>query len=158
MTIIKSNTDEKLLWLTQYIIGYYNEIGVTITHLKLQKLLYFLYWYSLTNLDSPIIENEFEARVNWPVIRKIYSLYNQYGFNNINKVEVNSPYNFSKKEVSLINKVLEIMAEVDPRQMVARTHAEGTAWSKAREWIPSNIGSNRKLEDENIRKEFLNYI
>jgi uncharacterized phage-associated protein len=48
--------------------------GGPMSHLKLQKLLYYVQAYHLAYFDAPIIDDDFEAWVHGPVSRKIYDI------------------------------------------------------------------------------------
>src|SRR3990167_4770105 len=43
-----------------------------MSHLKLQKLLYYIQAYHLANLEAKIIADDFEAWVHGPVSRKLF--------------------------------------------------------------------------------------
>jgi uncharacterized phage-associated protein len=60
----KTMTGQKALSLSQYIVNYFDENSISITHLKLQKLLYFVHGRSLVYLKESIVDYNFEARIN----------------------------------------------------------------------------------------------
>ena len=55
--------------LCEYIL---KKVG-PMSHLKLQKLLFYVQAYHLAYFDSPIITDSFEAWAHGPVSRKIYN-------------------------------------------------------------------------------------
>lgn len=54
--------------LVSYILEKYGKMS----HLKLQKLLYYIESYHLASFDDSIVEDEFEAWIHGPVSRKVY--------------------------------------------------------------------------------------
>ena len=44
-----------------------------VSHLKVQKLLYYINAWHMVYFNDPIIEDDFEAWVHGPVSRKVYS-------------------------------------------------------------------------------------
>lgn len=59
------------------------EVYEGITHLKLQKLLYYAQGISLGMFDKPIFSENIEAWPHGPVVKEVYSVYNTFGRNNI---------------------------------------------------------------------------
>ncbi len=54
--------------LAQYILW---KVGKA-SHLKVQKLLYYIQGYHLAYFDEPVIEDDFEAWVHGPVSRRLF--------------------------------------------------------------------------------------
>ena len=57
------------------------EAGDSITHLKLQKLIYYSQAWSLALNGIALFEEDFEAWAHGPVIPEVYQEYKEYGFN-----------------------------------------------------------------------------
>lgn len=61
--------------LSKYVINRVNEMGYTVSHLKLQKLLYYLDAWHLVYFEVPLINDDFEAWVHGPVVRRVWDYY-----------------------------------------------------------------------------------
>jgi uncharacterized phage-associated protein len=59
------------------------EAGDSITHLKLQKLLYYAQAWSLALNGIALFEDDFEAWAHIPVLPKVYQEYKDYGLNDL---------------------------------------------------------------------------
>ncbi len=69
--------------LSKYFIDFSNSVGGPATNLKLQKLLYYTQaWYLGIN-KKQLFEDDFEAWVHGPVLRKIYGENKGHGYNSI---------------------------------------------------------------------------
>lgn len=128
--------------VAQFIINYSNESEITITNLKLQKLLYYVQAAFLIETGKPCFE---ENIINWrhgPVITEVYDEFKSYASMNIDPVEEYSVFeigeNFSfefkvKKyqdnpikpcERNIIKKVVNAYKDMGPWELVNRTHEE----------------------------------
>lgn len=65
--------------LVNTILKFASENGYEISHLKLQKLLYFFNGEYLVQTDRPLIDEIFEAWQYGPIIRKVFDFYKDFG-------------------------------------------------------------------------------
>ena len=69
--------------MSEYIILFCQNMGVTISPLKLQKLLYYVQSWHIAKFDKQDIFNSLpEAWVNGPVYREVYNTYKTSFFKN----------------------------------------------------------------------------
>ncbi|MGL5050091.1 MAG: Panacea domain-containing protein [Fusobacteriaceae bacterium] len=134
--------------VADYIVYKLNEEGLEITHLKLQKLLYFSQKESLKSNNIPLFEDDFEAWVHGPVIPKIYKFYACYGWNNI-------PANYFKpilfqQDKTIIKKVLDKFKCFAGRELEDLSHDE-IPWINARKGLLFSSPSNKIITKESIR-------
>lgn len=54
--------------------------GEAITHLKVQKLVYYADAWYLANFDRPLVKEEFEAWAHGPVARAVFQKYRDNGY------------------------------------------------------------------------------
>jgi uncharacterized phage-associated protein len=88
-------------WDPGHIVTHFvNQRGDTVSHKKLQKLLYYVEAWNLVHLDSPLLDEDFEAWVHGPVVPELYHVLKEFGFNDI-KV-VNDEFDTVDKEVEAI--------------------------------------------------------
>ncbi len=69
--------------LSNYFILFGSSVGDPITNLKLQKILYYSQAWYLAKNKKTLFEDDFEAWVHGPVIRRIYGKYRSFGYNPI---------------------------------------------------------------------------
>lgn len=72
--------------VARYIINKCNDYDISISNLKLQKLLYFAQGFSLALLNEPLFEEDIEPWDFGPVVPKVYKEYKMYGANDIPKI------------------------------------------------------------------------
>lgn len=122
--------------LSNYILKHYGPMS----HLKLQKLLFYCDAYHLAYFDTQLIEDEFEAWVHGPVSRKVFKsladksiLYSDLEYSPIQDMdedEIFESLNSSQKE--LIKSVLQLLHTWTGFQLEKATHHE-TPWTEARD-------------------------
>lgn len=104
---------------------YFIENGEDITPKKLQKLSYYAEAWCNALLNERLIEDtHFEAWVHGPVSPDLYQQYKRYGWNEIDKPEVNVEYSFSDKEKEILDSVIETYGHLSGNELEALTHEE----------------------------------
>lgn len=134
--------------ISELVLYYCHTKDINVTHLKLQKLLYYIQSWHLVFFDkNPLWEQAPEAWVNGPVYRTIYSAYHPSQgytkFARITPVEsdieaVNEKYqelynelDLSDDQKDLIITVLDGYATMTSGKLVILTHSE-KPWNEAR--------------------------
>jgi len=114
-----------------------------MSHLKLQKLLYYVQAMHLAYFDQPLIEDDFEAWVHGPVSRKVFSsikdqsvLYDEVQYIN----DGTEPFpdtilkqGLTTEQVELVDEVLSEFGNLSSLQLEALTHSESP-------WITARVG------------------
>lgn len=125
---------------------------ISITPLKLQKLVYFLYRSYLIETNCELFNERFEAWTYGPVVPSIYSEFRYYGSKSIDNFARDSQGNaYSVREEGIFKECLDDIWEnyknYSGKELSRLTHKDGTAWSKAKQ--------NRclYLEKEDIKHE-----
>lgn len=137
-----------------YIIKILNDESIQITHLKLQKLLYFLQKSFLINQNRPLFNEKFEAWVHGPVSPIIYKKFAEYGWDSIPYQTHGFLSNFFalNSEVKyLINEYIKPYKHLSGKELEELSHEE-YAWLKARNGYPYHVPSNKTVENEDIIK------
>lgn len=131
-------------WELGHIITHYvNQKGDSVSHKKLQKLLYYVDAWHLVNFNYPIVDEDFEAWVHGPVIPSLYQQLKEFGFNDL-KV-INEEYdtvdeeihaiiienNLSEDQVDFINSVLNKYGGLSSFDLELLSHSEAP-WIEAR--------------------------
>lgn len=121
--------------LSKYVIDYVSKISGDTSHLKLQKLLYYIESWHLVYCEQPLFSQEFQAWVHGPVIREVWDHYKDKSILNgiLPKEEVD--YNLgdilSDEQVELIIDVLDEYGKHTAYHLECLTHDE-QPWKEAR--------------------------
>jgi len=113
--------------------------GKSITHLKLQKLVYFVYKRFLQQNDEPLFDDFFEVWTHGPVLRAIYDVFKSRGSNLIKDYAYDG-----NSTIFIVNErhenfydalewVWEHYHDYDPFTLSDLTHRDGTAWQRSRD-------------------------
>ena len=110
-----------------------------MSHLKLQKLLYYIQAFHLAYFESPLIDDDFEAWLHGPVSKKIYDtikdfsvLYNDIEFKgNEEQIDGALKFKLTTEQVALIDEVLTEYAALSGTELETLTHSEAP-WIEAR--------------------------
>lgn len=98
----------------------------SISHLKLQKLLYYAQGYSLALLGRPMFADKLE---NWelgPVVRGVYARYKSYGGNPLPPA-CSKPEKFQAEELAVLHRVRREKGQYSALKLSNDTHRE-TPW------------------------------
>ncbi len=110
-------------------------MGLRISHLKLQKLIYYCQAYHLAIRDTPLFEEELEAWKYGPVVKSIYNIYKVYGNAIIATSEPEQTHEKSytsmqPEEIRLISQVMDAYGHLSAISLMEHTHRE-KPWQKA---------------------------
>jgi len=122
------------------------ESGDNITHLKLQKLVYYADAWFLALYNKSLFKENFEAWVHGPVLTSLYQKFKDYGYN-----PINSPEEYScnlPEEVKIhLDEIWEEYGSLSPKKLEILTHSEAP-WKEARKnCSPIDYCSNNLSKD-----------
>ena len=112
------------------------EVYECITHLKLQKLIYYAQGVYLDSTGEKLFEEDIEAWPHGPVVREVYDVFKENGKNNIfvklNEEEINTIRDIeNNSEVSeILNDVYNNFAIYTAWQLREMSHEVGGPWDK----------------------------
>ena len=125
--------------LAEYILA---NIGKA-SHLKIQKLLYYVQGYHLAYFDAPIIEDDFQAWAHGPVSKKLFNSLKDKSIlhtdlvykekEDIESILTRIAEYLSEDQMSLINEVLKTLWGFSWIELEEYTHAEAP-------WISARVG------------------
>lgn len=142
--------------LAGYILKYFGPMS----HLKLQKLLYYCQAYHLAYFEEPLFEEDFEAWVHGPVCRDVYNIlkgksvlysdvsYDKYDFNSKKLLKSS----ISSDQFTLVNDVLNTLNQWTGGELEQSTHKDAP-WNIARKELPPNHPSTNII-DKKIMLDF----
>lgn len=132
--------------LSKYIVCKMQEKGQKISHLKLQKLLYYVQAWHLVYAEEPLMNDEFEAWLHGPVNRKVWNYYKQYSimFDSLPCEEVKE-INLTEEQEQIIDDVLDEYGTKTGYYLECLTHVE-EPWKEARERGENTIIDKEKMK------------
>jgi uncharacterized phage-associated protein len=117
------------------------EEGDGMTHLKLQKLLYYCQGFSLVLLKEPLFENVIEAWAHGPVVPDVYYEFKRYGNGIIDSIGPGSASALSDNKRELIDEVYDVYGGYSASKLRNLTHNE-RPWIEAENRIDTTITQN----------------
>ncbi len=144
--------------LSKYLIAFSNSVGGPITNLKLQKLLYYSQSWHLGIHKKQLFEEDFEAWVHGPVLRRIYGIYKCCGYNPIvldiseEKVEKevsNYKKSFGKKMTNFFQYIIDEYSILSAWELEKMVHREAP-WVIARDGLDDCEPSTNIISKESI--------
>ena len=132
------------------------DTNASMTHLKLQKMVYMLYARFLAKHDASLFSNRFVAWQYGPVLTEIYDAFKKYGSRNIEEPRKNGDglIMIVAEEGAFRGCFEEVWAKYERYSgsaLVKVTHEEGSAWYKA--VLRDNKMYGGFLDDKHIRDD-----
>lgn len=136
MTNTKSIAQVDSMLICEYIL----QRGGSMSHLKLQKLLFYIQALHLAYFDQPIIEDEFQAWLHGPVSRKVYDQVKGYSIlhSEVQYVPLDgfNPAEILEKKLTadqfeLVTEVIDEYGKLSSAQLENLSHSE-QPWIEAR--------------------------
>lgn len=148
--------------LAHIVTHYVNQKGDTVSHKKLQKLLYYVEAWNLVHLKEPIIDEDFQAWVHGPVIPSLYHELKPLGFNNfqvinyedgdVDKLIANiiAKNKLSEDQQELIYEVLDKYGARTSFELEMMSHNE-PPWIEARKGLPPHANCTNVISKDRMR-------
>lgn len=158
--------------LSDYLIFKFQNDGIPLTPLKLQKLLYYLQaWHTVFFDKHPLFEEKPEAWSNGPVYR---SIYDRYKANWLRNTPISFKYessgelleklkeSFNKlkledQQIKFLEALLNKYGFLSPEKLVFLTHSE-SPWNEAREGYGPFDKCNETISIESMYQYYSNRI
>lgn len=142
-----SNTVDSIE-LSKYVILKMYKKGEKINHLKLQKLLYYIEAWHLVYTDEPLINDNFEAWLHGPVVRKVWNFYKTFSvmFDDLPLPNQDMTINLTEEQEQIIDDVLDEYGEKTGYYLECLTHVEDP-WIEARKNGESEIISKDTMKE-----------
>lgn len=124
------------------------EAGDSITHLKLQKLVYYAEAWSKTVLDKELFEEDFQAWAHGPVVRSVFDRFNGSGWDAL-PLPDSEPIEFTEEVEGLLNDVMSIYGQHSAKYLENLTHSEDP-WIIARDGKEPEEKSDKVIPKESM--------
>lgn len=127
------------LYIANNVIHRSKESGYPLTHMKLQKILYFIYraYIQKSKENMPLFSERFAVWKYGPVLESVYNAFKQYGSDNITDyyIENGKAYGANEEKNQLLHEVLDNVWEkckgLTGIQLSNITHKKDSAWYNA---------------------------
>lgn len=137
--------------IAKYIVKEALKRKMSVTNLKLQKLLYFVQGVHLFMHEKVAFPDEIIAWQYGPVVKDVYYEYSIYGANDIIPIDKNEKIILSMRLKKLVSFVLDDLLRYSDIALVKETKKEGSPWSQ--------VSLNEVIDEKDIYEYFLkNYI
>lgn len=124
------------------------DAGDLITHLKLQKLVYYAQAWSLASRGVPLFQEDIQAWAHGPVAPSVFRAFRDYGMD-----PIPSPARVPDLDpgaVELLEEVLDVYGEHSAKKLEMLTHRE-KPWREARGDLPDEARSDAVITKESMR-------
>lgn len=139
----------KALLIAKYVIQRCDSLGITVSNLKLQKILYFVQAEFLVDIGEPCFGEKIEAWDFGPVVPNVYRAYKIYGSANIPVGVIGTLKQICKEDENRIYGIVDECANYSASQLVEITHHQ-TPWIEAY----NKPGANNEITLESIKAYF----
>lgn len=131
---MEKEIDLEPLKVAQYFINKCDvQAGDSITHLKIQKLLYYVQAWGLVFTGNSFFKEKFQAWSHGPVLPTVFHSLKQYRFQNIAGEIIAENLETTNKNVEVIENVWETYGELSAKHLEQLTHQE-------KPWIEARVG------------------
>ncbi len=116
-----------------------------ISHMKLQKLVYYSQAWSLVWDEKPLFREAIEAWVNGPVVNSLFShLKGKFKVSSSDLSKVGNPAALTEPQHETIRRVVDFYGDKTPQWLSDLTHME-PPWQAARVGVPPGDRSNKEI-------------
>ncbi|HYW11092.1 MAG TPA: type II toxin-antitoxin system antitoxin SocA domain-containing protein [Longimicrobium sp.] len=127
--------------------------GDSITHLKLQKLLFYAQAWALVLLGEPIFDEDFQAWQHGPVLRSVYDRFQGSGYQALSTPRRGAQSTFDPQVEELLEDILRLYGEHSAKALEDQTHREDP-WVNARGGRPANAACRTPISKESMKNFF----
>lgn len=100
------------------------DVGDSISNLKLQKLIYYAQGFHLAVSDTPLFDEPIEAWAHGPVVTDLYHEYKEYGSDRIPKPTDLDFDKYDKDVRELLDEVYDVFGQYSAWKLRNMTHDE----------------------------------
>lgn len=139
--------------VAEYVIAYVNKKGLLITHLKLQKILYYLQGEHLCAFDRVLFEDKIEAWEYGPVVPSVYFAFCSNGALplRVDGDSIRACDDLDDDSKTLVDNMIEKYSKYTARQLVQMSHEE-IPWKDHKKAVDN--GERPEITVDSIRNYF----
>lgn len=124
-----------------------------VTHLQLQKLLYYAQGWSLATRGTRLFEGRMQAWVHGPVVVETFPKFADYGNSPIPAHEARDDETLTAEDRGMVESIWLGYGKYAAWELRRMTHSE-PPWKKARGRLPEGALSQAAISDESLRDYF----
>ncbi|WP_051101888.1 Panacea domain-containing protein [Solimonas variicoloris] len=128
-----------------------DEVGAAITHLKVQKLLYYTEAWSQVLRGKPFMQEDFQAWAHGPVVQEVFDVFRDKKWESLPPQQLD--VEFDDEERELLEQVYDVYGEISAKKLEAMTHGE-RPWISARNGLPAEARCNAIISKASIKEFF----
>lgn len=121
----------KAIDIANWFISKSAEFGDLITHLKVQKLLYYAEAWTQVLLNRELFNEQIQAWSHGPVVPEVFQHFKEYGWNPLPIPEHSILSIFEPDIIDVLEQVFDTYADFSARKLEVMTHAD-IPWIEAR--------------------------
>lgn len=125
--------------------------GESISHLKVQKLLYYAAAWSRLLTGNDLFNERIEAWAHGPVVPEVFQALKDHGWNAIPPLEMNTE--FDANTIAVLNQVLDVYGEFSAKTLERMTHAD-SPWIEARGDLSPEARCDTEISKDRIAEFF----
>lgn len=149
--------------VANYILDRCGALDRPISHLSLQKIIYFCHAWVLTRLRAPLVKHDFEAWQYGPVLPYIYRDFKDFDREPIRtratKLDPSTgrsktvEYAFDAETKVVLDRVIDFYSKLSPGTLVELSHTEGGPWDVV--WNHrGRVNPGMRITNETIMERF----
>ena len=148
--------------LSNLILDWADADGVSVTPMKLQKLLFFCHADYLNNYNEPLLQHGFEAWDYGPVIPSLYAEFKEFGsrkidrramsFDPVRAKRVHLTCDLGEITADRVRALYSFYSKFSAERLSDMSHSPGGAWRHARAMFANGLNVGRQIGDDMIRK------
>ncbi|EIM25225.1 Panacea domain-containing protein [Microvirga lotononidis] len=127
------------------------ESGDAITHLKVQKLLYYAQGWALAYFEKPLFDEELQAWAHGPVAVSVWEQFKGQGYQSLPEQKVTR--RITGDALLLLQSVNERYGIYSAKKLEQMTHGEDP-WKETRGDLPPEARCNAIIAKASIKKYF----
>lgn len=124
--------------------------GDDMTHLKLQKLIYFAQAWHLANLNRPLFEEDMQAWTHGPVVPSVWQAYRSHQWGSIPPLD--GEPDVDKNVAGYLDTIYEKYGKFSAKALERLTH-EHEPWKLTRGDLPLEAKCTKAI-DKNLIRDF----
>ena len=141
--------------IADYFLTKLREVGDNISHLKLQKLVYYAQAWFLALYDKRLFAEEFQAWIHGPVVPSVYDRFKKNGWKPI-LAKVDKPQ-LSDDIQEHLEEILRVFNKYTALDLEIMTHSE-LPWMEARGNTPATERSRATISQQSMKEYCLSLL
>lgn len=145
--------------VANFVLDYCDKKNRPVTHLALQKIVFFCHVWSLVHLKRPLVKQKFEAWEFGPVLPYLYREFKDFDRSPVKSraTQINTldgklrivDYDFDSQTAAFLAEIVEFYSRMRASDLVDLSHVAGGPWHRV--WNhPGQVKPGMKIDDAQI--------